>query len=110
MDDTWASYDPDRAGCEGGATCIAGKFVMAETTAKAAGLKGAIYPSQKIAELIEENARLRRALTPFANAVRTEVVQDVLSFGKNAPPLTVSRGFGSVKIDAWAFSEALKLA
>lgn len=61
---------------------------------------------EKAADEIE---RLRKALVPFANAARTRVVQDALSFGRDAPKLGLSRGFGMTQLDPWDFAEALKL-
>lgn len=52
-----------------------------------------------------------KALIPFANAARSPIVQDALTFGRDAPHLKLTRDpfSRSEGIDPWAFAEALKL-
>lgn len=62
--------------------------------------------SQALRDRDAEITRLRSALVPFANTARSLVVRDALSFGDAPPDLTITRGFGVVKISPSAFALA----
>ena len=59
-------------------------------------------PGAAAAEII----RLRAALEPFAEAAKSGVVKDALSFGEPPADLYLTRGFGSITISARAFKTA----